>query len=1165
MLEKIGLPAKPSLRGSAWVVDASHCQGCSSQFTFINRKHHCRRCGGIFCNSCCQQRMVLRGQGDSPVRICEPCKTLEEAARFELRYGNKNKAGRGSSRSTSKHEDQVLNQILGNDEKKSSWAQKSNSELVSRTERPNRTASCTSSANEMVDGGEEIQKNPIEEFNHVQNEIEPANPEKLRQQAVDEKKRYKILKGEGKPEEALKAFKRGKELERQADALEITIRKNRRKVLLSGNMADMQNEDNPRESGRKRAPLAQVSKEKDDLLSELKDLGWTDTDLHDEDKKPVSTSIEGELSSLLGDISQKPKKYVGTSGIDKTQVVAHKRKALALKRAGNLAEAKEELKKAKILEKELEEQELLGGAEDSDDELSAIIRSMDDDDEQDELIAGHGLGHGSDFDLLGTVGDLGDDRNLEVTDEDLMDPEMAAALHSLGWADESDDQQNNVLLSVPIDKESLLREIDSLKREAVNRKKAGHAAEAMALLKKAKLLEREMGSLDSEVNNLTTNSSIIQKSSVSLPKKDSKLAPKNRLMIQKELLALKKKALALRREGKLDEAEEELRKGRVLEQQLEEMDNASKDKANLVTIDTVEPELEFDQPIRGNIPTGEVEADVTDEDLHDPAYLSLLSNLGWKEDDALPSSVTKSSKEDDNHSIGIVEPAVTHATYSSSLRTSKKSKGELQRELLGLKRKALALRRQGKIDEADEVLQSAKELETQIAEIDNSSQTEIQVKSNVNKDESVMFEDKKNELIGKTLKASLENDNKSVQMTVPSAALDSSDIPSMMPRRKGEIQRELLGLKRKALALRRQGKTNEADEVLTSAKALEAQMEQLDEPEKEIKLDEQKQGSHSITPPLQIENAVDLLTGDGRNDHQQIPAEEHDKANFSFDVSRLPEAHMQVKPVSSSPENLQIRESIDANEKPQTDKTSSQKLASQNNQNPLQQEILARKRKALALKREGKLSEAREELRQAKLLEKSSGSGISENKSSTNNASPSISNAPSPEKEPSRSNIPAKPSTGRDRFKLQQESLSHKRQALKLRREGRMEEAEAEFELAKNLEMQLEEMDSATKSSVGTAGPEDDVGVEDFLDPQLLFALKSLGIQDSTAASKGPEKVSPAKGENVIQERIQLEEQIKAEKIKALSLKRSGKQTEALEALRRSKLYEKKLNSLTSA
>lgn len=40
--------------------------------------------------------MVLRGQGDSPVRICEPCKKLEEAARFELRQGYKSRAAKGT-------------------------------------------------------------------------------------------------------------------------------------------------------------------------------------------------------------------------------------------------------------------------------------------------------------------------------------------------------------------------------------------------------------------------------------------------------------------------------------------------------------------------------------------------------------------------------------------------------------------------------------------------------------------------------------------------------------------------------------------------------------------------------------------------------------------------------------------------------------------------------------------------------------------------------------------------------------------------------------------------------------------------------------------------------------------------------------------------------------
>ncbi|CAA7029788.1 unnamed protein product [Microthlaspi erraticum] len=47
-----------------------------------------------------------------------------------------------------------------------------------------------------------------------------ASPEEMRKQAAEEKNKYKALKGEGKSEEALKAFKRGKELERQVQIVE---------------------------------------------------------------------------------------------------------------------------------------------------------------------------------------------------------------------------------------------------------------------------------------------------------------------------------------------------------------------------------------------------------------------------------------------------------------------------------------------------------------------------------------------------------------------------------------------------------------------------------------------------------------------------------------------------------------------------------------------------------------------------------------------------------------------------------------------------------------------------------------------------------------------------------------------------------------------------------
>ncbi|MBA0663367.1 hypothetical protein Goklo_003487 [Gossypium klotzschianum] len=128
--------------------------------------------------------MVLRGHGDSPVRVCEPCKNLEEAARFESRHGYKSRAGRGRLKPAVNNEDVAFNQILGGGIKESS----SSGVALNNDTTPS-------------------------------NGLALSSPEKLRQQALDEKRKYKVLKGEGKSEEALRAFKRGKELERQAEGL----------------------------------------------------------------------------------------------------------------------------------------------------------------------------------------------------------------------------------------------------------------------------------------------------------------------------------------------------------------------------------------------------------------------------------------------------------------------------------------------------------------------------------------------------------------------------------------------------------------------------------------------------------------------------------------------------------------------------------------------------------------------------------------------------------------------------------------------------------------------------------------------------------------------------------------------------------------------------------
>lgn len=870
--------------------------------------------------------MYLRGQGESPVRICEPCKTLEEAARFEMRYGHKNKARKGASKLASDNEDDVLtNESVSSDKESVRSMQRATS------------ASCSNSDMEF--------------------DLESTTPEELRQRAMEEKKRYKVLKAEGKPEEALRAFKRGKELERQAGTLEIELRKNRRKALSS---------TSANESSK--VADAKQPKEKDDLASELKELGWTDLDLRDADKKPVSMTLEGELSTLLKEVSQKTSKSEKDNvGIDRSEVLAIKKKALALKREGKLAEAKEELKRAKILEKQIEEQELLGDDEDSDDEFMSLIRSMDID-KQDVLASRVDRTPNLDFDHLLRMDDGQNlDGNFEVTEEDMDDPEMSAALQSLGWTETEDHGVN---------KETLLSEIQSLKREALDKKRAGNTAEALALLKKAKLLEADAG----ETHDTQEKDGSIQKLDF-----DLKIKPKGKLEIQRELLALKKKALALRREGKVDEADQELMKGKALEQQLEELESGPKVKPAAMK------NVDFSAPV-DNEDEGE---DVTDIDMNDPSYLSLLRNLGWQDED---------------------DSKVQVAPPKQQTVKSNKSKAEIQRELLALKRKSLALRRQGNVDEAEEVLKTTKGLEAQLAEMESSNQ-----ETNIDKNSG-----------------------------------EKKAVTDVFIEEKPQIKEALFGSK------------STVDEVFVR-------------------------------------------------------------------------------------------------EKPQVDVTES-------NSNSVQQQILAHKRKAVSLKREGRLAEAKEELKQAKLLEKENMNVHIETPDlHTMDKTPVPSTSKVTKKEETDDSPPKLSS--RERFKLQQESLSHKRQALKLRREGRHEEADAEFELAKNLESQLEAANESTKP----AGAADDVSVEDLLDPQLLSALREVGIEGGFARSS-PEKMEQVKTKPVLNkvqvepanfkpvvnksETAELEEQIKAEKVKAVNLKRAGKQSEALDALRRAKLLEKKLNAL---
>ncbi|XP_051504260.1 zinc finger FYVE domain-containing protein 26 isoform X2 [Myxocyprinus asiaticus] len=49
------------------------CMVCQRErFTMFNRRHHCRRCGRLVCNSCSSKKMAVEGS-EEPVRVCDQC------------------------------------------------------------------------------------------------------------------------------------------------------------------------------------------------------------------------------------------------------------------------------------------------------------------------------------------------------------------------------------------------------------------------------------------------------------------------------------------------------------------------------------------------------------------------------------------------------------------------------------------------------------------------------------------------------------------------------------------------------------------------------------------------------------------------------------------------------------------------------------------------------------------------------------------------------------------------------------------------------------------------------------------------------------------------------------------------------------------------------------
>ncbi|KAH8830771.1 hypothetical protein DL96DRAFT_971411 [Flagelloscypha sp. PMI_526] len=83
------------------MIPCTTCRGCQRRFTFILRRHHCRRCGKIYCDKCSSWRAVLDPdeivhepsiaasipEGDSTPPCCREQSIRESSSNFDLGYG----------------------------------------------------------------------------------------------------------------------------------------------------------------------------------------------------------------------------------------------------------------------------------------------------------------------------------------------------------------------------------------------------------------------------------------------------------------------------------------------------------------------------------------------------------------------------------------------------------------------------------------------------------------------------------------------------------------------------------------------------------------------------------------------------------------------------------------------------------------------------------------------------------------------------------------------------------------------------------------------------------------------------------------------------------------------------------------------------------------------
>ncbi|GAV52951.1 hypothetical protein ZYGR_0AI02330 [Zygosaccharomyces rouxii] len=96
-------------------VDSDACMICSKKFSLFLRRHHCRSCGGVFCQDHSSNSIVLPDLGiHEPVRVCDDCFEEYETKKHSSTGKKKHRHGsrRKKSKSQAYDEDEQLKKAI---------------------------------------------------------------------------------------------------------------------------------------------------------------------------------------------------------------------------------------------------------------------------------------------------------------------------------------------------------------------------------------------------------------------------------------------------------------------------------------------------------------------------------------------------------------------------------------------------------------------------------------------------------------------------------------------------------------------------------------------------------------------------------------------------------------------------------------------------------------------------------------------------------------------------------------------------------------------------------------------------------------------------------------------------------------------------------------------